>query len=296
MGIIAFVIVLARTNLNELWHWFREVDLWMLLAALLLQVVMLSVKSTRWLLLNESEVNTSRVLQRFGEFLEAYALGAVTPGRMGELLKAGHAKGKSGVVSSGLIVVAERGFDLSIFFLVAGMSIVLGYLDILDHFIGYILVLVAFAGMIVAVSILVIPAITHWVIGIMKKIRIVPADAISHFARRNAKATFSFFALSVISNLCAFLSFYYTAGAVHLTPGFMIISGSVALAGVINTIPVTVMGIGTRDITLLYTLSGFPRAQVIAFSSMILLVFQIFGGVLALIGGQVFLWKAKRDR
>jgi hypothetical protein len=62
---------------------------------------------------------------------------------------------------------------------------------------------------------------------------------------------------------------------------------------VINTIPVTIMGLGTRDVTLLYVLRDIPKPQVLAFSGLILLVSQVGGGLIALVGGQIFLYKAK---
>jgi uncharacterized membrane protein YbhN (UPF0104 family) len=98
-----------------------------------------------------------------------------------------------------------------------------------------------------------------------------------------------------VSNLCAFISFYFIALAILINLDFMTISGSVALAGIINSIPVTIMGMGTRDVTLLYVLNEIPKAQVLAFSGLILLISQIGGGVLALLSGQYFLYLAKRN-
>ena len=294
LGIVLFVVVLARTDLRELWKWIRNVDGWMIAVSLLFQLVLLFIKCWRWFLLNEIHLNRKAIYQRFGEFLEGYALGVVTPGRMGELMKAGHAKGRMGVISTGLLVVAERGLDLSLFFLMAGLALVLGYLSVLSPFIGYILIAVATVGVILAFAILLFPAVVKIVGWLMTRLRIISREQPLIFVPRQPKTLFAFSVLSLLSNLSAFLSFYFIALAVLLELGFMTISGSVAVAGVLNTIPVTVMGIGTRDIALLYVLDQVPRAQVIAFSGLILLVFQICGGVLALIGGELFLQLAKR--
>jgi uncharacterized membrane protein YbhN (UPF0104 family) len=98
--------------------------------------------------------------------------------------------------------------------------------------------------------------------------------------------------LTILSNLCAFVSFYFIAVAILIQLDFFTVSGSVALAGIINSIPVTIMGIGTRDVTLLFVMDTIPKAQVLAFSGLILLISQIGGGLLALVGGQYFLFKA----
>ncbi len=294
-GIVMFIVVLSRTNLEELWGWLKQINGWMIMLALLFQILLLLFKCWRWLLLNETVLDRKTIYQRFGEFLEAYAIGVVTPGRMGELLKAGHAKGRTGVASAVLLVLSERGLDLSIFFFVAGIVPALGYLSGIRPEIGYLFLLIAMAGIILSFSILIFPVVSKILEKILKRLRIVSKDQALIFVPRKPMRIFSFSILSIIGNLCAFLSFYYTALAVMINVGFFPISGSVALAGVINTIPVTIMGLGTRDITLLYALNEIPQAQVLAFSGLILIVSQIGGGVISLLAGQYLLLKAKKS-
>ena len=291
-GIMLFIAILSRTDLVELLEWLEHVNGWMLLLALLFQVLLLFFKCWRWFLLNETGYKAKAIYQRFGEFLEAYAIGVITPGRMGELLKAGHAKGRTGVASAVLLVLAERGLDLSMFFFVAGIVPVLGYLSGVGM--GYLFMLIALVGIVISFSILLFPVVSKTLERILKQFRIVSRDQTLIFVSRKTSALFAFTVLSIVGNLCAFLSFYYTALAILINLDFFTISGSVALAGVINTIPVTVMGLGTRDITLLYVLNEIPQPQVLAFSGLILLVSQIGGGVISLLTGQYFLHKAKK--
>jgi len=292
-GIMLFIAILSRTDLVELLEWLEHVNGWMLLLALLFQVLLLFFKCWRWFLLNETGYKAKAIYQRFGEFLEAYAIGVITPGRMGELLKAGHAKGRTGVASAVLLVLAERGLDLSMFFFVAGIVPVLGYLSGVGM--GYLFMLIALVGIVISFSILLFPVVSKTLERILKQFRIVSRDQTLIFVSRKTSALFAFTVLSIVGNLCAFLSFYYTALAILINLDFFTISGSVALAGVINTIPVTVMGLGTRDITLLYVLNEIPQPQVLAFSGLILLVSQIGGGVISLLTGQYFLLKAKKS-
>jgi len=294
-GIVLFIVVLSRTNLVELWGWYQQINGWMIVLALLFQILLLLFKCWRWLILNETVYNRKTIYQRFGEFMEAYAIGVVTPGRMGELLKAGHAKGRTGVASAVLLVLSERGLDLSIFFFIAGLVPALGYLSGIRPEIGYLFIVIAVAGTILSFSILLFPVVSKILEKILKRLRIVSKDQSLVYVTRKPLKLFSFSILSLIGNLCAFLSFYYTALAVLIHVGFMTISGSVALAGVINTIPITVMGLGTRDITLLYVLKEIPQAQALAFSGLILLISQIGGGVISLLAGQYFLLKAKKS-
>jgi uncharacterized protein (TIRG00374 family) len=293
-GIALFIFVLSRTDLGELWVWLKQISGRMILLALLFQVLLLFFKCWRWFMLNETRFERKMIYQRFGEFLEAYAIGVVTPGRMGEILKAGHAKGRTGVASAALLVLSERGLDLSIFFFMAGIVPVLGYLPAIRPEIGYLFIFIALAGIILSFSILLYPVVSKILERILKLLNIVSKDQSLTFAARKISNLTIFTILSLVGNLCAFLSFYYTALAVLIKLDFLTITGSVALAGVINTIPVTIMGLGTRDITLIYVLQDIPQAQVLAFSGMILIVSQVGGGVIALLTGQYFLLKAKK--
>jgi glycosyltransferase 2 family protein len=294
-GISLFIIVLSRTNLEELWGWLKQIKGWMLVWALVFQILLLFIKCVRWYMLNENGFQSKAVYQRFGEFLEAYAIGVVTPGRMGEILKAGHASGRSRVVSAGLLVISERGLDLSLFFLVAGIAPVLGYLSSINKAFGLLLVMIAVTGIFVSFSILIFPGLVRAIGNVFKRFKIISKEQALIFVPRKKSALAIFLILSVLGNLCAFLSFYYTALAVMINTGFIPVCGSVALAGVINTIPVTIMGLGTRDLTLLYVLDEIPRAQVLAFSGLILIISQIGGGMIALLTGQFFLFKANKS-
>jgi uncharacterized protein (TIRG00374 family) len=288
-GVALFIAVLSRTNLAELWGWLEHVSLGMLSLALLFQVLLLFFKCCRWFLLNETGFRAKAIYQRFGEFLEAYAVGVVTPGRMGEILKAGHARGRTKVASAGLLVLSERGLDLSMFFFMAGIVPVMGYISGISRGFGYLLLGLAVIGVFLSFSILIYPGVVWTVEFILKRFRIFSRDQAMIFVKRGKKTLVIFFILSVLGNLCAFVSFYFMALAVMINLGFMPVTGSVALAGVINTIPVTIMGLGTRDLTLLYVLNEIPKAQVLAFSGLILLVSQIGGGVISLVSGQYFL-------
>jgi hypothetical protein len=291
-GIVLFIVVLSRTDLGELWAWLKQVSFWWVAVAVIFQLLLLLFKCLRWMWLNEQGFQRQKVYQRFGEFLEAYAMGSVTPGRLGEVVKAGHAGGRSSVVSSGLLVISERGLDLSLFFLVAGIMLSLGYITVLSQAVGYVLILSAIAGITIAYSILLFPQVVGLVDKILKRVRLLRIDQSLVFVPRKVRVIGIFSILTILSNLCAFVSFYFIAVAILIQLDFFTVSGSVALAGIINSIPVTIMGIGTRDVTLLFVMDTIPKAQVLAFSGLILLISQIGGGLLALVGGQYFLFKA----
>jgi uncharacterized membrane protein YbhN (UPF0104 family) len=69
----------------------------------------------------------------------------------------------------------------------------------------------------------------------------------------------------------------------------------VAIAGLLNMLPITIAGLGTREVTFLTVFNMVAKSSVLAFSFMMLLVAQIGGGLISLILGQLLLWYDKRN-
>jgi uncharacterized protein (TIRG00374 family) len=292
-GIVLFLVVLSRTNLGELWGWMKEVDRTCLLLAILFQVILLLVKGLRWYILNESGFNLKKLIRRSGEFFEGYAMGVITPGRVGELMKAGHAGTRTGILGAGLRVIAERGMDLSIYFVIAGIAISHSVLPGVKAFWGWLILITGIAGMVISMLILLSPMVVRMAEKILKMIRVLKKDKSLEFHHRSVKSTFFFLFLSVFSNLSYFVCCYFLAIGVGMDLPVISVAGGVATAGVLNTIPVTVMGLGTREVTFIYVFQAFPMAQVMAFSGLVFLIAQIGGGILSLLLGQALLWKFK---
>ncbi|MCU0369820.1 MAG: flippase-like domain-containing protein [Bacteroidales bacterium] len=292
-GIVLFIIVLSRTDLGELWAWMKHVGRTYLLLAILFQVFLLVAKALRWYILNEKGFDPVRMRRRSGEFLEGYAMGVITPGRVGELMKAGHAGSRPGILRAGLRVVAERGMDLSIYFVIAGIAMIYSVLPGIGPAWGWLILATGAAGMILSLLILLSPALVRQAEKLMKLIRVLKKDVSLDFQHRSLLNASGFFFLSLISNLSYFVCCYFLAAGVGMEMPVVNIAGGVATAGVLNTIPVTVMGLGTREVTFIYIFHDFPLAQVMAFSGLVFLVAQIGGGVISLLAGQALLFKFK---
>lgn len=292
-GIVLFIVVLSRTNLGELWGWMKDVDRYFLLLAIFFQLMLLLAKALRWYILNEPGFNLTMLGRRSGEFLEGYAMGVITPGRVGELMKAGHSGTRPGILRAGLRVIAERGMDLSIYFVIAGIAIVYDVLPGVASFWGWLILLTGTSGMILSLLILMSPSLVRLAERIMKLIRVLKKDISLDYNQRSLLNTLLFFFLSLFSNLSYFVCCYFLAAGVGMDLPIISISGGVATAGVMNTIPVTVMGLGTREVTFIYIFQEFPLAQVMAFSGLVFLVAQIGGGLISLVLGQALLWNSK---
>jgi glycosyltransferase 2 family protein len=292
-GIALFIVVLSRTDLKALWDWIKEVDISFLLLAIFFQFIVLIVKAWRWYILNEHGFSLPVLGRRSGEFFEGYAIGVITPGRVGELMKAGHAGSRKGILGAGLRVIAERGMDLSIFIAIGGIAISQDILPGVKPIWGWLTLAVGLAGMAFSLLILLSPGLVRLAEKLMKLIRVLGKDKSLDFEHRPWKNAAGFFFWSLVSNLSYFACCYFLATGVGMNLGIIPVSGGVAAAGVLNTIPITIMGLGTREVTFLYVFQAFPQAQVMAFSGLVFLVAQIGGGLISLILGQILLWKFK---
>jgi uncharacterized protein (TIRG00374 family) len=293
-GIIIFIVILTRVDLNALWQQLRTADPLLFALGAAFQVLLLILKAYRWYLLNPDARQQGNIRQSFGEFFESYAIGVVTPGRMGEVMKAGYARQRSGVVGAGLRVIAERGLDLGFFLLVAGASVAFASLVGINVFWGWLVIIAGTASIMVAVGILLSRKMLGVINSALVKLRIV-AEPLG-FIRQRKVDNLLIFLLSLASNLSAFLSAFFLGLAVAMNASFLYLSGGVAIAGLINLLPVTVMGLGTRELTFLYVFNEFVRPQVLAFSGLIFLVAQVGGGIISLIAGELFLLSLKKKK
>ena len=287
-GIILFIVVLFRVDLKEIWEHIRVVSPLFLILAILSQLVLLLVKGLRWNRMSDRKNDREAYLQSMGEFMESYAIGVITPGRLGELVKAGYQSTRSGVFASGLRVMAERGLDVGFFVMVAGAALLFELLVTLPVMVGY---LVSGTGVLIFVATVLLFSSE----GLVRLLKRLFGRFTVDFEKYDLSSTLSIIVLSLISNAFAFISCWFLALGLGMPLSVLGVSGGVAIAGLINILPITIMGLGTREVAFLFIFHELPVSQVLALSGLILLVAQIGGGVLAMIMGQLFLALKKRE-
>jgi uncharacterized protein (TIRG00374 family) len=264
------------------------------LLAVMFQLILLFLKALRWIYLNEYSFRWKDIPQRFGEFFESYAIGVITPGRLGELMKAGHAKSRQGALDTALRVLVERGFDVGLFIIFAGLAMAIPVVPEMPVLWGWLVVAAGTLIITLAFIILLSPTALKLMEELFKTIRLLKRESSLQQRMRDTQNVITLAGLSILSNLSYFVSCYLLALGVGIDLSFLWVTGGVAFAGLLNMIPVTVMGLGTREVTFLYVFASFPDPQVLAFSGLVFLVAQVGGGLVSLVLGQAFLWRAKR--
>ena len=294
LGIALFIYILTTIDLRELWDNIRKVRIDFLLYGLAFQLILLLVKGLRWHLLNKGSRDKHEIIKSFGEFFESYAIGVITPGRVGELMKAGHAKGKSRILQTGFRILIERGLDIGFFVIIAGAAFLFAYMDLIPKSLS---ILILAAGIIIfflSALLMKSRASLRFTQKILNSLPFLNLDLEFSFQHISNSVHVSVIALSLISNFSAFISCYMLAIGLNFELSFLFVSGGIAIAGLLNMLPITVMGLGTREGTFLLLFKPMAEPLILAFSGLVFLVAQIGGGLISLILGQLFLFAAKK--
>jgi glycosyltransferase 2 family protein len=293
IGIILFVVLLFRIDLHSVWKHLRMTNASFLILGLLFQVVLLFFKGIRWHMLKSGNYSLPSMLLDFGILLESYAYGVITPGRIGELMKSGYEGTPNGKLYTAFKVFAERGFDLGIFLFVAGFAVLIKKLIPIGPWASGAVILVGLIMIVFSFFLLTKSKLKSRMWARLPN-RISGKRPLENQSfSLPILRTFNIFTMSVLGNVATFISCYFLALGVSLNGSFLVISGGVAVAGMLNLLPVTIMGIGTREYSLLYLFQSYDPGIVLAFSFLMFLVLQIGGGLIAMVAGQIFIyiWK-----
>ncbi|MBN1119236.1 MAG: flippase-like domain-containing protein [Bacteroidales bacterium] len=295
-GIVLFVVLIFRMDFKEIWSHLKEVKVSFFLLALFFQFVLLLIKSYRWHLLKNNYQKPNTLLFDFSIFLESYAIGVVTPGRLGELVKSGYEETKKSKWYSALKILAERGFDLGIFLLIAGYAVLAFSILPLERWVAWLIILSAIILILISTVLITRNKLKSKIREIIiKRTKLVRDDTDIDF-NLNRYSLLGVIILSISGNIATFISCYLLALGIDMQSSFWFISGGVSVAGLLNLLPITIMGIGTREFSFLYIFSSFNQSIVLGFSFLMFLVLQIGGGLLALLMGQFFnLWRRKNS-
>ncbi|RLD40013.1 MAG: hypothetical protein DRI83_00075 [Bacteroidetes bacterium] len=289
IGIALFIFILTNINLEELWDNIRKVEIGFLFYGILFQLILLLAKGMRWHLMNKGGRSTYSIIRSYGEFFESYAIGVITPGRLGELVKAGHAEGKKSTIETVFRIIIERGIDIGFFVIVAGAAFLFAYTGLIPVIPAIIILIAGSIIFILSMVLMKSDASLSFTQNLLNKLPFLKLDLKFSFRHLDNSNFLFVIILSLISNFSAFLSCYMLALGLNFELSLLFVSGGIAIAGLINMLPITIMGLGTREATFLLLFKPMAEPLILAFSGLVFLVAQISGGLIALLLGQVFL-------
>lgn len=295
LGIGIFIYILFSFDLSEITNVIKNVNVGLLLFGIVFQLIVLVTKGIRWHFMNNGRPERKYWESSLGRFFESYAIGVVTPARVGEVMKLGYEKGKKSIINAAIRIFAERGIDVGLFCTLAGLSIISGKYIQMNPIYAIIIPVIGMTVTFAAIALLSYPGnMIRFINKVLKKLGIrIVFD--SPDTQSKLRVMFYIVFLSFISNFSYFISCYFLGKSVGIDAGFIWVTGAVVISGLLNMLPVTIMGLGTSQLVFLYVFKNYAaESAILAFSFLVILVAQIGGGLVSLIMGQGLLLHSRK--
>lgn len=285
LGITLFAYILTTLNLSALLENMNKIHFIYLLLAFLLNVPMIYFKSYRWKLILSDQKILLTSKQAFEYYMSSLYLGFVTPGRLGELSRVFYIEQNFKDTKFGSLfssVITDRLFDL---YLLVSLTII-GFLFLSLHIPNQYTFSFFIIFFLVPFVLLKTSLLSLFIQIISKKLSIKSQQKTQQFIDSFSKAfkkTLSFkniikFAiLSISSYIIFFLQTYLITMGMNLQIDFLTVVFIMAISNTISLLPISISGIGTRDLILIYFLApfGVGKEHAVLFSTIILLIFFV---------------------
>ncbi|PIR57677.1 MAG: hypothetical protein COU71_02855 [Parcubacteria group bacterium CG10_big_fil_rev_8_21_14_0_10_38_31] len=294
IGIFIFIFILFKVNARESLYIIKGSNIFLIILALLVGTLPIFLRNLRWQKLLKSEGIIINFLETLLVYFNAIFWGSITPGKIGEfskiiyLTKRGSPWGKATAS-----VIFDRLFDITTIIILGalGVFIFFGGLKKLTHiFLIMSVILLAF--------ILTMYFNKNFIKKILKKIikkvstrknHNITEEEVDNLFNSFNKPTLILLSgtmISIFAWILYFLQIYILAKSIGIEITFILTSAIIAIITALNLIPITISGIGTRDVALILLFSqiGIRKEEALSFSLMILLTFVV-GGLLGWICG-----------
>ncbi len=269
-------------RLGDLFTNLLRADPWPILLSLLLLPCFLVVKAWRWQRLIREMGLELPLLTATGLYIVGIFLGQTTPGQAGDLVKAWYLHDRGQPLAPALLsVVLDRLFDLIVMAVLATLGIyALGQLLPGEGTRTLVVVLMG-GGLVVVTALLAARGPREWLLT-----RAIPTvlprfnATLQRWNSQMATLTLSprlVLVISLASLLSAFFTFYrlwLLFVALNISIPLYIVVGVSALIAVLQVLPISIAGVGVRDVALIAVLApyGYTQEQAIAVSALFLLI------------------------
>ncbi len=256
---------------------------WLVGAAIILVFPFIGIKAWRWQII----LKDLGMALPFGTAYRLYAgglaAGSFTPGQAGDAIKAWYLRGMGYPLGAALVsIVLDRLFDVAVLLLLAAG----GLLFLGADFAGELpALLVLLGGTIGALVVLSIPNWRNRLIDIALKIILrrkaqrqgnseLEAEEVEAEGRLRPVSFLPVFGATVLGSALALFRIWLLALALDLNLNFLQVIAVSSLATAVSLLPVSIGGIGARDITLVGILAklGYAREKAVSLSTLILLL------------------------
>lgn len=304
-GIILFVYIIAKIDIPELAASFGQINLAYYFIGILFLFLSFLMRTIKWKKLINSigtKIPDNILMQMMAKGL---FLGVITPGRLGEFWRAKYLTDHSKVSHGFAFYTAfmDRLIDMLIFGLVAIAGLLTIYLRFgiearwqmyLSAFIFFIAISFVFLKKLGLQGLFKIFVRFFVPVSKQEKTNVFLADFDGPFKGLKLRLFLELLAYGFLYYLTAVTVYYFVALSLGINLPFWYLFLTVSMVWLILALPLTFLGLGTREASFIYffSLLGIPAHGAVAFSLSVLLIYILS----ALPGAILFLKQPSRNK
>lgn len=282
VGVAVFLYIISSINFKLFLQEFFRINVVYLIFAFILMLAVVIIRSLRWRsILALLGIKIDRLLSIKLFWLGSY-VGIATPGKIGEVIKIYFLKIKGySSLKSLLSIVADRATDIFVVILV-GLLVAIFYLHVLVTYViilGLVFVLLAIFIFLIFYYRIILFGFVNKFFGsfLIQKFNYHKISLESlRFEIKNLKVKYFAWVLFylVLSWFLYFFSSYLIAQSLHIPISPLLVVVTVTAVTIVSFLPISIAGIGTRDITIIYIFSliNLSKESAIVFSLFILII------------------------
>ena len=290
IGLLLLAFLLLKIDLRATFATLLSVNVWPLVVAIVANVPQLGLKALRWRFLLSLQGVSYRPLRAMLAYFSSVYMGLFTPGRVGEFDKAVYLQQDTALSLGEAMssVFVDRLFDLYAL-IAAGCYGLLVFASLVEFPVwGILLVLVGLIASILIVyqpfghrvsrMILRLPLLKRSFPSLLEQVDSFYAKLKLLFQPKLLVAI----AITLVAHLIFYIQCYLIVLALGLPLQFRFILFAMALVNLVNLLPVSISGLGTREaiLSLLFAEVQLPSEMAVAYAALVIVVFYVAAGLL----------------
>ena len=289
IGFLLFGLILYAVEPTKVWNLLKTLKLTWLCIALLGLFPMMLFKAWRWQILLKMQGISFSLPEAFRIYFGTAFLGNVTPGRAGDFLRVFYVADKGGVsLAKGFAsVLMDRICDVLVLFLL-GFSGYFLYTFSIKTLVPIVVVFLLFVLlMLMLFNQSFSKPLLRWIfkrsfLNLVKdKAEIAFNDFFKGMESFKGMKLCLPFLFSFLSYVFFFQISYFLALALSLNSTLPYLIFCITLVNIVSTLPVTILGFGTREgaLLLLFERVGLSSLQAVSYSMLFFVTFMVVGGI-----------------
>lgn len=289
VGIILILVIFDYLDMPKVWTLITHLKLGWLIAALPMYLIIMLIKSYRWQKILYKQGIAYELKSLFAIYLISFTFGLVSPGRLGDFVKVLYLKQDGYPFSKSVFSsLMDRIYDV-VFLLLIGFLSLLAFLSLFRFQAGILLgCLFLIGGLILviyrqrkylekALSRVFNEKHIAWLKNVVSELKLETKQ----LDRENIILCSM---LTIIAWSIAFLQGYMISRSLDINISFITVAACISIAAILNLLPISILGIGTRDAVFIsiFAMLSLSSEQAVAFS-MLILLFLVFNGILGVL-------------